>query len=199
MKLLNEYVAGMIVRKNLIALKYYRQNVEVQKTMLQVTLTALNKHFNTNVDMRFTLNSTMDGSCLAGGNHIVMCTMSIMTFVHEFRHALQHAGATTLSTDIELDAQIWSHTVFFIASPAMYITARDDNKFCHVAQFVAPLCKNGSMPGDTKLMQRFYKHFDKFCKALRNEEVQTFSVDDLMLATNSHAKMREHVSTVALA
>lgn len=55
-----------------------------------------------------------------GQQKIFLQNFSIVSFLHEFRHHLQHAGNVKIVKDKEHDAQAWACSVYFKAKPQMF-------------------------------------------------------------------------------
>ena len=201
--IVTDYTVGMLVRKHIIKPKFFRQVDAEKKLMFMELLRAFNAAFDTTITVQF-----LDAEESAGSNytpqsdHIQMHGLSVMTFIHEYGHALQHAGVQlTRSDDAEVDAQEWSHTIFFIAAPHMYLKARDEEKFYHdnvrmVAPFVAA---DGEMPADNVLKNRFYKYFDLFVAYVKCNTAPHFTTDDLLAVVEGHASLTRHVHKIAIA
>jgi len=195
--LIANYTTAMLVRKHLIVPKYYRQVDSVKMCMLQELLQVLNTLHNTNITMEFDLDCVVDNSHISV-THIVMCSLSIMTFIHEYGHALQMSGVLlTSSIDVEVDAQEWSHTIFFIAAPHMYLKAKNADKFYHDnVRMVKPFADaDDTMPADNVLKNRFYKYFDKFVAHVKSG-MTVFTMDDMLLISENHASLTRHVHKV---
>lgn len=198
--LITNYTAGMLVRKYLIKRKYYRQVESVQFTMLEKLLVSLNALFNTQATISYDpdiVEYNGGGQVEYGTQHIVMSSLSIMTFIHEYGHVLQETHKLTVSDDVEIDAQEWSHTIFFIASPHMYLKAKSKGAFFHDdVRMVYPFCLfDETMPNDVVLKNRFYKYFDRFVMYVK-QELTLFTVSDLLDIADNHASLTRHIRKI---
>ena len=193
----NAYTAGMLIRKHIIITKYFRKTDAEKQQALQTVLQALNAHYGLQTTMRFTEGTPGSSNYRPSADLITMHTTSLMTFIHEYAHALQTIYTEyTEYTDAEEDAQSWSHTVFFIAAPQMYLKAKNADKFNHDnVQMLAPFSNATEMPADNVLKNRFYRYFDTFVKTVRDTP-QTITVQDLHTVTQNHASLTQHLNTV---
>lgn len=59
---------------------------------------------------------------------------SVTTLIHEFRHALQHAGkgAPMVSPDIEEDARAWSLSLYFRVRPRLFSRMVTEGRLLHI-------------------------------------------------------------------
>ncbi|AKQ08601.1 hypothetical protein PBC5_035 [Bacillus phage PBC5] len=59
---------------------------------------------------------------------------SLMTFLHEFRHAMQYRieGLKLYRDDLEHDARAWSHSLYRLALPKSYKSAIEKGLFLHI-------------------------------------------------------------------
>ena len=51
---------------------------------------------------------------------IYLKNYSLVSFLHEYRHHLQHQGQVRIVKDIEHDAQAWACSVFYNAAPGLF-------------------------------------------------------------------------------
>ena len=58
-----------------------------------------------------------DGFYQPSTRTIHMTKPSIITFLHEFRHAMQHLIHKQVDPDIEVDARAWSLSLYFVVAP----------------------------------------------------------------------------------
>lgn len=68
------------------------------------------------------------------GGEIVIESLSIISFLHEFRHHLQYqAGVGYHGLTIEQDARAWSMRIYSKAVPKMFEKAVKDGKVIHIS------------------------------------------------------------------
>jgi hypothetical protein len=69
-------------------------------------------------------------------NEIHMAYPSIVTVIHEFRHAMQHAnkavGFTGQNNDVEPDARGWSLSVYYKIAPRLFRKLVREGKIFHI-------------------------------------------------------------------
>jgi len=63
---------------------------------------------------------------------ISLSNTSIVTFLHEFRHHLQHRSDVKTLSDAEKDAQGWACSVFYSAKPNLFEKAVRDGRIMGV-------------------------------------------------------------------
>lgn len=57
---------------------------------------------------------------------------SVTTFLHEYRHALQHLGAEVSSNDVEIDARAWSLSLYYTVRPELLTRLVKENRIFHI-------------------------------------------------------------------
>ena len=57
---------------------------------------------------------------------------SVTTFLHEYRHALQHLGAEISSNDVEIDARAWSLSLYYTVRPELLTRLVKENRIFHI-------------------------------------------------------------------
>ena len=57
---------------------------------------------------------------------------SVTTFLHEYRHALQHLGAEMSSNDVEIDARAWSLSLYYRVRPELLTRLVKENRIFHI-------------------------------------------------------------------
>jgi hypothetical protein len=62
------------------------------------------------------------GSYSTDHKTIIIDKCSLVTFLHEFRHHIQHCLNLNI-IDVEDDARGWSHSAYFLATPRLFETA----------------------------------------------------------------------------
>lgn len=201
------YTAAMLVRQDAINVKYFRMDDAAKCAALETLHAKLNALFNVTINIAFNLDEHMYK--LTGGGYynpssqtLTMCGLSLMTYVHEYAHALQFSGVNlTQAADVELEAREWSHTVFFIASPHMYLTAKDGRKFAHNSmRLMRPFSNaDGSMPSKHQVLKnRFYKYFDVFV-AHAKAGLTALDTTAVKAACGGHKSMLKHYNQVVIA
>lgn len=126
--------ASKFLRKYVIAFKFWRKSKKEKYNQLVTILPQLCDFYNTR-ECKIViknLNSNNDHYCLSNDT-IYLYSPSIMTFIHEFGHHLQNNGynLNPNCSDIELQCQQWSHTLFFMMAPKLYYTSLKSRKFKH--------------------------------------------------------------------
>lgn len=119
----------------LIDNKIYRQDIETQKKMLDYALTELCKIYNIekpnliveiNKEMYY---STGGGSYCVKTKKIHLYKISIVTFLHEFAHALQYQQKGYSDEEFP---RAYSVNIFAVASPNLFWKAVENKKIFFV-------------------------------------------------------------------
>lgn len=65
---------------------------------------------------------------------------SVITLLHETRHALQHApgGPSMISRDVEIDARAWSLSLYYKVRPALFRKLARQGRILHIAPNLFP-------------------------------------------------------------
>ncbi len=75
---------------------------------------------------------TGGGSYHRQSNKIVLYKkISLVTLLHEFRHAMQCLMDTDRQVAVEDDAAGWSHSLYYLADPERYLRAKERGLFKH--------------------------------------------------------------------
>ncbi len=116
-------IKAAIVKKG-----FWQMADEQQKEVLQSLLTVLNKIWGTQVTLMTNFNNPIMYRMTGGGTYhleshqITLYKASLMTFLHEFGHALHERAG-------ELPAINWSHRMFQGAMPRVYQNSLEEGKF----------------------------------------------------------------------
>jgi len=106
---------------------FWRKSNEEKLQVMQNALTELNVVYNKDVRLVYEHNEffrlvTGGGRYDSNSNTIYLYRFSLMTFLHEFAHALGYN---------QNDAVIWSHKVFKEAMPVLYQKSLQRGLFIH--------------------------------------------------------------------
>lgn len=117
--------------KSHIACKgYWRMNGSEQEAVLQALLGELNTIWDKQVILHCDFENSMLYAMTGGGRYnpqlqaISLYKGSLMTFLHEFAHALFEGEGEEIS-------QRWSHRMFKGALPRTYLNGVENNSFLH--------------------------------------------------------------------
>lgn len=109
------------VRKIIIEKKYFRQNDENKFNLLKELLNFLNNEYQTETQLNRTQEQTA-GYYNIAEKTIYLNKLSLMTFLHEFKHSIQAQKNRTNNEDI---ARGWSISLFKRASLKHYNRAKE--------------------------------------------------------------------------
>lgn len=112
-----------LVRNAIINKKYFKQNDDNKKVILIEMLKNLNAIYKTQTQLKINEKNTL-GYMLSGGGcyepsskTIHLFKLSLITFLHEFKHSLQLQKQKENS---EIIARGYSISLFYLASPRHY-------------------------------------------------------------------------------
>jgi hypothetical protein len=119
--------ATPIIKKYFRKTGFWRKNNEEKLQVMQNVLTELNRVYNKNVQLVYEDNEffrlvTGGGRYNINSDTIYLYRLSLMTFLHEFAHALGYD---------QNGAILWSHKVFKEAMPVLYRKSLQRGLFIH--------------------------------------------------------------------
>ena len=184
---LQNFEAGMVARNTIIKNKFWQSTESYQKMFLNCLLINLSKIYDVPIcKIVFDLNTARYDNTGGGtycDNIATLNSVSVMTAIHEFGHHLQKNGYSLNPDcqDIEIECQQWSHTIFFIMSPHIYIKSLNNSLFHHNdVKFLNPI---GSATGDALSMSSaisiFYTKFYHFIHEVMCRNSIILSVDNI--------------------
>jgi hypothetical protein len=104
------------VRKIILEDRYFKKDAEQKMILLQDLLSKLNVIYGTNTTLRQTTEQT-SGYYRLSDRQISLNKLSLVTFLHEFKHGLQHQRGLQNNENI---ARGWSVSLFKLSSLRHY-------------------------------------------------------------------------------
>ena len=120
--------ATPIIKRHFRKTGFWRKNETEQVEILKQALNELNNAYGTNIGLEYFNNQyfyrlTGGGYFSPSDRKIYLYKISLMTFLHEFAHAIGYG---------QTDAVLWSHKVFKEALPVLYRRARNRKLLLHL-------------------------------------------------------------------
>jgi hypothetical protein len=118
-----------LVRKHINPKQFWKSDLETQINILKKLfqdLCSLYEIEDASIEIKidpFFYRMT-GGGCVFPPKRVVLYKVSLMTFLHEFAHLL-------FGHDEE-KTNLWSHKVFYLAFPELYVKNAKESKFFHV-------------------------------------------------------------------
>jgi len=127
------------VKRNFIKKDFWKKPLEERQAMMAAFWGELITKANMRTTLEFRVPQRKAEGILDVISHydtttdkIIMSKPSLMTLLHEFRHAFIHSMGYKFPTSAaEKDAQYWSHQVFLLALPVTYFKSLGSKKFLH--------------------------------------------------------------------
>ncbi len=128
--------AVVVVRRMVREGRFYRRSGEKKMDMLATLIRDLADVYGVPAPHVHMVDAPLNW--LGGGEYDqstnsirIGAPYSLMTTLHEFRHMLQFRMMPEPPSDVEDDAQAWSHSLFRLALPRLYRDSLRKGKFFH--------------------------------------------------------------------